>query len=201
MERHKALTLKAIVLAMTACLQTGSAETISAPNLVAAAGTSGSFDILLTNVGGEIGAFSFDIVASDPRLQFTNATVATTVPYVFVGNSFDQINGFPLATKTGQELLASDAANNGSMVVFAPVALGRVFYTVAPSIPVDSSIAITFGAATSLVGPSGYRFPISTVNGAITIVPEPDQMPLLFALLLVVLRVSGIVVRYRNNEC
>jgi hypothetical protein len=191
MQPSRASLLKVIVLAVTACVQASSAAAvISAPDLVATPGSAGAFDILLTvtnNLRFQAGAFSFDILSSSPLLRFTNAMTATTVPYIFAGNSFDDINGFPLATDTGQELIASDAPNSGfeSVSNDATVSLGRVFYTISASAALGSTIDINFGAATSIADPMANRLAITPVNGAISIaaVPEPVHMPIILACL------------------
>ena len=55
--------------------------------------------MLLTNTGASsvaLGAFSYEITTSDTDISFTGADTSTTAPYVFAGDSFVDINGFPL---------------------------------------------------------------------------------------------------------
>ncbi len=189
MQRSNVFLLRVLVMAVTACVQVPAQEiVISAPNLVSTPGSSGEFDVLLTvasNIPFQTGAFSLDILSSNPLLQFTDASTMTTIPYVFAGNSFDQINGFPLATKTGQELVASDAANNGLAFVRnnETVSMGEVFYTISRSAPLDSTFAVTFAAGTSIANSMGNSFAINTVNGTVStaVIPEPVQIPLIIA--------------------
>jgi hypothetical protein len=162
---------------------------ITAPDVTASPGSSGSFDILLTNTGTNgvgIGAFSFDISTATQAVDFTGASVFTTAaPYVYAGNSFDEMNGFPLATKTGQELTASDTPNNAVQTILnggMTLSLGKVFYTISPS-PAFTSVDIVFSSTgTSLADYLGNPVPATTVNGDITLapVPEPSQSILLF---------------------
>jgi hypothetical protein len=191
---------------------------ISAPTLTARAGSSGNFEILLTNTGPGgppgigIGSFSFDISTANPDIRFTGASTMTSVVpslchpltngcYIYAGNSFSEINGFPLATKTGQELQASDAPNNGIASFIVPtltVSLGEVFYSVTDS-ALTGPFSITFSnTGTSLSDQLGNSLAFTASNGEITVttIPEPAHITLL-AVCLGVFLVSGSRARAR----
>ena len=179
------------VLVATLCAGAARADfIISAPDISAAPGSSGSFEILLSATGSSaanIGAFSFDISTAGSNLAFTGATpTGGAARYIFAGDSFVAINGFPFATRTGQELTASDLSNNGVPVfVAAPnvFSLGTVLYSISPS-AASGLLPITFSiSGTSLSSPSGQGVPFTTANGQITITPEPTEITLLVAAL------------------
>jgi hypothetical protein len=154
---------------------------ISAPAFPVVPGSSGSFDVLLKSTGTEtasIGSFTFDILAAIPGVTFTDAmTTTSAAPYIYAGNSFADINGLPLATKTGPELLASDAPNNGTATFITsstPFALGEVFYSIAAS-TIPGPMAFTFSSAgTSLSDEFGNPLTFTTA-----ITPEPAPLSLL----------------------
>jgi hypothetical protein len=180
-----------VVIALLGAMGARAEVIVSAPVAGLGIGETGHFDILLTNEGIRslgIGAFSFDIVAGSPALNFVGATTMTAaVPYIFAGNSFDVSNGFPLATKTGVDLLASDAPDNGIAFVAGggqTVSLGQVFFTIAPT--ATGPIAITFQVpGTSLSDLSGGAILPTLVNGEASITPAPLPIPLVAGSLLI----------------
>jgi hypothetical protein len=196
MTRHKH-SFFVLLLAAICCVGAARADLIiSARTLTPPVGLSGSFDIVLNVTAPtdevDIGAFSFDILAASPRISFTRAGTMTTVArYIYLGNSFADNNGFPLATKTGQELIASDTPNNGTPAFLFGgeiVSLGDVSYSIAPSAgPIP--IVITFlSAGTSLSDTFGNPVAFTAVNGAL--IPEPAHLTLL-AVCLGVFLVTG----------
>jgi hypothetical protein len=106
----------------------------------------------------------------------------TSVPYIFAGDSFAEINGFPLATKTGQELIASDTPNDGILSAIAPgttVSLGQVSYSIAAS-AASGAVTMAFSSpGTSLSDEFGDSLPFTALDGEITITPEPSEIPLI----------------------
>jgi hypothetical protein len=153
---------------------------ISASAFPVAPGSHGSFDVRLSSTGTEtalISSFSFDILAASPGISVTGASVTTSAaPYIYAGDSFAEVNGFPLATKTGEELIASDTPNSGVAKLITsstPVSLGEVFFSIAPSaVP---GPAFTFSiAGTSLSDQFGNPLTFSTI-----IIPEPAPVSLL----------------------
>ncbi len=141
-------------------------------------------DIELTNTGPaslSLGAFSFEIVVTDPHITFTSASTATVAPYVFAGNS---LFGPIISTSApGQILDGSDLWSGGggaTIAAGATVGLGHVFFDISAG---DSSGSITVMlspfSATSLSDPLGGNISVDTLtNGSITIagapVPEPS---------------------------
>lgn len=158
------------------------------PGTTAAAGSTGNaFDVLLTNTGSSpvtVAGFSFGITTSDTDISFTGATTSTvTAPYVFAGDSFDDINGFPLYTNPlpSQTLEASDLSNSGagdSIAGGITVGVGSVEFDVASG-AAPGSFAVTFEAypTTSLADQAGNALDFTTENGTITITgvaPTPE---------------------------
>jgi len=179
---------------------------ISAPGVTALPGSSGDFDILVTNTGTSavpVGAFSFDILTSSSAVDFTGAsTVTTAAPYIFAGNSFDAINGFPLATRTGQELTASDIPNNAIQSFVnsgMTLSVGKIFYTIAPS-ATFAAVDIVFSSnGTSLSDEYGNPVAATTVTGQITLAPEPRQTAIVLACLCVLFVFSLCRIRAPKN--
>ena len=159
--------------------------------------TGNVFDVLLTNTGtsATIAAFSFGINTTDTDITFTGADTTTSVAtYIFAGDSFDDINSFPLNTvppPAGQTLDASDLSNSGLGTVVGTgvtVAVGRIFFDVANGAafgPATVSFDTTNPGVTSLSDTDFNSVPFSTLPGAITItssttpVPEPASVGLL----------------------
>ena len=163
---------------------------ISAPSVTALPGSSGDFDILVTNTGTSavpVGAFTFDISTASSTVDFTGAsTITTAAEYIFAGNSFDAINGFPLATRTRQELTASDVPENaGQDILNAGISrsLGKVFYTIAPSATFTEVDIVFSRNGTSISDEYGNPVPATTVHGQIALAPEPRQTAIVLACL------------------
>lgn len=160
-----------------------------APGTSASAGSTGNaFDVLLTNTGTSavtLAGFSFGITTADTDITFTNADTSTGAPYVFAGDSFDDINGFTLYTNSlpGQTVEASDVSNSGageSIAGGATVALASILFDVAPG-ATPGMFAVTFEdfPTTSFSDPNGTNLDFTAESGTITItsntapVPEP----------------------------
>src|SRR5579871_1548598 len=79
--------------AMTWVMGTGSARAdlvLSMTSASAGAGGSGSFDVVLTDTGGNfnVAGFNFEITTSNTDVTFTDITINTVAaPYIFAGNS------------------------------------------------------------------------------------------------------------------
>ena len=160
------------------------------PGITAAAGSTGNFfDVLLTNTGGSavtVGGFSFGITTADTDITFTNADTSTTAPYVFTGDSFDDMNGFTLYTNSlpGQTVEAADFSNSGSgesVGAGATVGVGRIMFDIANG-ATPGPFAVTFenSPTTSLSDNNGGNLDFTATPGTITItsgttVPEPAQ--------------------------
>jgi hypothetical protein len=164
------------------------------PGIIASGGSTGNaFDVLLTNAGLSsvtLGAFSFGITTSDTDITFTGATTSTGAPYVFAGDSFDDINGFTLYTNSlpSQTLEASDLSNSGlgaSIASGATVGVGNILFDIASGAS-PGSFAVTFenSPTTSLSDPRGNNLNFTAEPGTIAIttsapVPEPTTLLLL----------------------
>ena len=84
-------------------------------NVVAAPGSAGHLQVTLTNddptASVDVSGFNFLINSLSPDISLDSADFATTSPYIFAGNSYDQDNGLSLNTSSGQSLAASDCAD------------------------------------------------------------------------------------------
>lgn len=162
-----------------------------------------TFDVLLTNSTGadiSITAFSFGVTVSSTDITLESADTSTTDQYIFVGDSFDVINSFPLSLSSpGQSLSGSDTTNDGAGITVAngqTVGLGRVFFDVSPTAalgPFSINFSDTAGV-NSLSGAGFSAIPFSFASGSqtVTITPStPEPATLLLApagLLLLLLR-------------
>ena len=167
---------------------------ISPTNTNAAAGSSGFFDVTLTNNTAAtpgIAGFSFSLTSGSANLTFTGATTAVA-NYIFAGNSFaNDFTGGDLRGNPGfpPTFPASDTTSNGlnrTLAGNSTVGLGRVFFSVAGGAsagPISVTVANT--AATSLSDSLGRAVALGTsVNGTVTVTagaltPEPGTFGLL----------------------
>jgi hypothetical protein len=168
------------------------------PAITASAGSTGNtFDVLLTNTGSSpvtVGGFSWGIMTTDTDIIFTDAdTSTTTAAYIFAGDSFDDINSFPLSTSTfpGQEVIASDLSNSGSgdsVAGGATVGVGRVMFDIANG-ATTGQFPVTFESGPAGLTDTGFNnLAFTTTDGTITItgtttVPEPSQSGVLICVL------------------
>jgi len=173
--------------------------------------TGDSFDVLLTNTGPsevDIAAFSFGVFTTDTDISFTEADVSTDGPnpYIFFGNSFDQIylggvisNPSPVGEPSlpAQFLTASDVGNAylsyTAVAAGETVDLGTVLFDVDPNAAIQS-FTVSFDMTLFPNPPGGYQWNnLSDENGnAVNIdsfqsgtfnvtegVPEPSPLLLL----------------------
>jgi hypothetical protein len=168
---------------------------IQAPNLVATAGSSGSFDLLLVNTN-PAGGTSYDVSAdalglslSGPlSITFTDVTINTnpvTAPYIYVASATTVPGGLPLSLDSfpNTQFTASDfeTASPFFRTVNPGDEFGRahVSYTVSSTTPngIDT-IVIASGAATSLSDIDLNPIPFTIGNGSIragaAAIPEPS---------------------------
>ena len=175
------------------------------------AGSSGSFEVLLTDeIGGAgvtIGGFNFALQSTSTDVTFTDANDSTTAtnyifaPYIFTGNSLaDALFGGDLTGQTSPELTATDialtAGSGTPMTAGETLALGEVLFDVSPTAP-TGPVDISFDespAGTSLSDSSGNNIPIasftkSTINitGGTTSMPEPSFFLILVGVTLLFL--------------
>jgi hypothetical protein len=109
------------------------------------------FDVVLTNTGPafQANSFTFEVSTTDGDITFTSADPLNTVdPYIFAGDSF--VGSGALNTGSGQTLDASDLTADFAdiTVPVGAVALGEVFYEVAPAAALGP-FTITFGVASA----------------------------------------------------
>jgi hypothetical protein len=190
---------------------------ISAPDITASAGSSGSFLVLITdpsnsatsyNVAGD----SFELTLTGTAgISFTNVTTDTSAspyntPYIYansVANDYD----LPLyTTLTPTNLTASDAFDVSyspgytTLMPGGTYALGLVSYTVSPTAMAGSSDTIAFGAMpyTSLSDNNSNSLGFATTNGSITIasVSEPSTS----ALGMIAIAIAGLTVFWSRRR-
>jgi len=164
---------------------------LSAQSVQAKVGTSGAFDVSLTNTGPNsvtVGGFSFRVSVNNPGITLTQINTSTAIPYIFAGQS---LSG-PIITTPGnlpgQSMSASDARLTGGTLLApgATLGLGHVLFNLSSGLPPGVyPVTITppgFGSLTSLSDPNGNPLPLGTaINGTITAVPEPASLLLLVA--------------------
>ncbi|HKM55049.1 MAG TPA: PEP-CTERM sorting domain-containing protein [Isosphaeraceae bacterium] len=171
---------------------------ISAPDITATAGSSGSFLVLITdtdptgsapyNVAGD----SFELILTGSAgINFTNVTTATDVapyntPYIYahsIANDYSlplytsPTNPFPTTDFTAAD--SFDLSYSAGYTTLNPgdvYALGLVSYTVSATATAGSVDTIGFGASTSLSDNNLNAIPFTTTNGSIAVasVPEPS---------------------------
>lgn len=179
-----------------ACCEDCRAELLIAPeNVVAAPGTSGFFDVLLSNTNPAGGA-SFDVAGDTVELSvtgvsgvsFTSVSISTIVPYIYANSG--TLNGggpFSFDTFPNTQVHASDTefAAPGSRTVLpgATFGLAHVGYSVASNAAIGSIGSLAIGPDTSLSDINGAAIGFSASNGSFSIlspaVPEPSSVLLL----------------------
>lgn len=168
---------------------------LSIESVTGAPGSSGTFDVLLTNTGPasqNIDAFFLELSTSDTNITFTGVTTSTTTqPYIFAG---DSLFGPIIATSgPGQVVDASDvSASSGNDVGLGQeFGIGSVAYSIDPGATNGEIATINFDAfpLTSLSDSLGNNVDFTAQSGTITVqststVPEPSTaLPLVSALL------------------
>jgi len=196
LNRPRRFPLPAVAIALSAILAGAgpvrAGLVITAPTIDAAAGTSGSFDIVLTNtnaVGGDsfsVASDSIDLALSGlAGVTFTDATIATAIPYLFVLSGTTQ-GGGPLSLDAfpNAGFLTSDSefASPGFAKIGPGMSFGiaHVSFTVGPNAQTGDR-ALVLGAGTSLSDVSGAPIAFTTSDGKLSIssVPEPGAWLLL----------------------
>ena len=186
----------AVALVLAVCLGPSSScraggLVISAPNLTATAGSSGSFDVLLSNTNSPSGGASFDVAVdaftlglSGPLdVTFTAVSIATVAaPYIYVTSGTTVPGGSPLSADTfpDTQFTAGDSefAAPGFRTVSpgATFGLAHVSYTVSPT---TSNGIDTIGFLNvSLTDLNGAGITTTISNGSIRVgaVPEPSTL-------------------------
>jgi len=188
------------LLALAAVVTAGSAPARAniilslTPVSVNAGEVGAHFDVNVQNTGSiqNLASFSLALSVSDTRITFTGGNTSTLLPYLFAGDSFDGINGFPFVTippPNGLLVQASDLSDSGAGVAMGTttLGLGRIFFDVAPN-AAPGSISVTLvpgclsaDSCTSMADANLDAVPFSLSDGRITIngaagVPEPSTL-------------------------
>jgi hypothetical protein len=162
--------------------------TISAPPLTATPGSTGSFDVLLTNNGTtnvDVASDSFQLALSGPLdASFTAVSIATTAPYIYVTSATTVPGGSPLSLDTFPNTLftASDSefASPGFRVVMPGQSFGlaNVSFSVGATTP-NGLDTMSF-LNVSLTDINGADIPVTSSNGSIrvgpAVIPEPSTL-------------------------
>jgi hypothetical protein len=175
-----------IAVALALSLPANASLIMSAGTESANAGSTGNaFDFTLTNTGPSavaLGAFSLEVSVADSNVS---ATTATTLPYVFAG---DSLFGPVISTSgPGQTLDASDICIlcGGTIAAGSTVGLAHVLFDVSAGAPSELlTVSIIPFPSTSLSDQSGSNLAATLQNGTITIVganpiPEPSTLVLI----------------------
>lgn len=171
---------------------------ITLQSVAAGLGTTGnSIEVTLQNIGAPvtIGAFNFTVTTSNTDITFTGAdSNNTSASYIFLGDSFDVINGFPVNTlSAGQTMDGVDLSNSGAGMLIGTgvtLGLGRILFDVSPT-AFPGGVAVTLltdTAHTSLADLNANNIAIDTFNNGqiqVAAVPEPATALLLIAALAV----------------
>jgi hypothetical protein len=195
LRRPHLATLAMTLAAVLASASPGHAGLIMAvPTIRAAAGTSGTFDVLLfdddpaSGVTSRVAGDSLELALAGPAgVRFTGVTIATAVPYIFALSGTTQ-GGGPLSLDAFPAIffLASDAEFAGPG--YAEVGPGGLFGIAHVSFTVDADAApgdrsLVVGAGSSLSDEAGAAVAFEAVDGLLTVlaVPEPPGWLLLAA--------------------
>lgn len=193
--KHTSVILTAACLAGVFCSQVQASTILSfqpSPVLAMPGDTGDAFNVLLTNTGPSsifVQSFSFEVTVASADITFTGADFSTTPGYIFAGDSFDQINGFPLnlPITNPQVLDASDLTNDFAGVTIGSnqsFSLGRVLFNVSPT-AAFGPIALSFTGGSnsnSLADPTGAPINIDTLSDTdLNVTPEPSSFLLMLA--------------------
>jgi hypothetical protein len=166
----------------------------------ASAGGSGSFDVVLTDTGGDfnVAGFNFEVTTSDTDVIFTDITINTVAaPYIFAGDSLlaAPVTGSILENppSTAQDAQAGDVTadfTNKAIADGDEVGLGHVLFTIAPGAS-PGPVSIDFGSATSLSDAEGDLIAFDnsggtlTITGGTVVTPEPAMTGVLGLALII----------------
>jgi hypothetical protein len=168
---------------------------LSIESVNGALGSTGTFDVLLTNTGissQNIAAFNFELTTSDTNITFTGVSTSTTTATYIFPSSFFGPNITTFATGQSVEAGDVDATFLGTNVASgATYGLGNVSFSINSGALNGEIAQIDFVAfpSTSLADSGGNNVPFTAESGAITLesstVPEPSTtVPLGGALLV-----------------
>jgi hypothetical protein len=167
---------------------------LSVQNVRASAGSSGSFDMIITNntaTGGASYLVASDVVkvglTGTTGVQFSGVSISTAMPYIFPVSGTTQ-GGGPLSTSTfpGTSFTASDSDFETTAPYARMISAGQTYglahilYSVAAG-AVGSAGSISIDPALSgLSDPNFTAVAFTVTNGSFTVtgaaVPEPSTM-------------------------
>lgn len=164
---------------------------VSVQSTIVTAGSSGNvLDVELRNTGPSaitVEGFSFGVATKTSDINFTQANISTSLPYIFAGES---TFGPDITVASGQTLTASDldiSFAGVNLASGATVGLGHLLFDVALTAR-SGAIPVTLQAfpATSLADAQGNDILIQQLfQGQITIEgtasPEPSFLPVFAA--------------------
>ena len=199
------LSIPAFALLLLAPQVKGDGIVLSVEDVSATAGSSGTFDVLLTNDGTttqNIAVVAFGLTTTDTNISFNDVTTGTTTaPYIFPVSAFGP--DIVLAA-SNQSVSALDedgsAAFTGTDVApGATYALGSVSYTIAGGASSGEIADIDFVdyPTTSLSDAAANNVDFTAESGTITVqtlstVPEPSTaLPLCAAVLALAALIRG----------
>jgi len=179
--RSRMLVLAVLALAVSAgWAAPGRADLIvEVPNIQASAGSSGSFDVLLTNTGPDspqVASYNVELsLTGPPGVQFTGATIGTVTPYIF------QVSGGPPLSFDpfpNTDFTASDSEFASPFFdTIAPgetVGLVHVLFSVDANAPLGGGTIDVVAAGTQFSDSDFGVFASSALAGTFTVVPEPS---------------------------
>ncbi len=188
-----AMALAVLFLNGATAQAAGLVMSISDSSISAAAGSTGSFEVLLTNTDTKsyfIAADFVDLLSSNSIVKFTGASIKTSIdPYIFAGQSLVGNSGlgfnFVVNPTTmplpGTEIQAQDSAYSATSAVYATLAAGAtvslgVFdYSVSSSAAPGSTSNITIGILTNLTDNNTTSPADINFN---TPLPHPYEVPI-----------------------
>jgi hypothetical protein len=176
------LTIAALLLSVPARADI----VLSIESVTGAPGSTGTFDVLLTNTGPSdqnIAAFNFELTTADTNITFTDVTTSTTTaPYIFPPAS--SLFGPDITTfAIGQTVEAGDVDDTlaGTDIASgATYGLGNVTYSIDPLASNGDIAEIDFAAypQTSLSDNNLNNVDFTAESGTITVqtstIPEPS---------------------------
>jgi hypothetical protein len=177
-----ALALAASLGPTVACRAEG--LVISAPALTATPGSSGSFDVLLTNTGTtsiDVSVDSFQLGLTGPLdASFTAVSIATVAaPYIYVTSGTTVPGGSPLSSDTFPNTLFTASDSEFASPGFREVMPGQTFGLANVSFSVSVTSPAGFDTLAflnaSLSDNNGNDIPVTISNGSI-VVPEPSTL-------------------------
>jgi hypothetical protein len=149
-----------------------------------APGSTGTFDVLLTNSGPSsqnIAGFNFELTTANTDITFTDVTTATTTATYIFSDSLFGPDITTIASGQTAEAADVDATGNGTNVgAGATFGLGSVSFSISPGATNAETAQIDFSPfpATSLSDMNSLNVGFTAESGTITVasavaVPEP----------------------------